>query len=224
MLTRYTKPLETAVKTANLADLAYEQLLQDILALDLRPGDVVQERQLAARLDMSRTPIRAALARLTHEGWISAVSPRVLEIKQLTQQDINDFFEMRTIFELRGIDELFNSRNKNVTEALRSLHACMQSIHDSFDFIDHDQQLHALLVLIKPNNRLDELWRRMKLENMRFGMMGLHSLLGDADKILAEHSMLIDALGAWKKKAAHGAMLDHLEATKRRVRRCLGMD
>ena len=57
-----------------LKDQAYEELKKLIMNEVFSPGTFLSERQLAARLDMSKTPIRSALERLESEGFV-AVSP-----------------------------------------------------------------------------------------------------------------------------------------------------
>ena len=58
------------MRQTNLSSLAYDQLLQSIVSFELVPGTALQERILADQLEMSRTPVREALRRLTHEGWV----------------------------------------------------------------------------------------------------------------------------------------------------------
>jgi DNA-binding GntR family transcriptional regulator len=47
---------------------AYEKLKADILSGELAPGFQAPEPEIAARLEMSRTPVREALIRLEAEG------------------------------------------------------------------------------------------------------------------------------------------------------------
>ena len=70
---------------ASQSAAAYERLRRAILSLDLIPGAPISERSLETMLQSSRTPIRAALARLESEGLVRregrsyAVAPIDLE-------------------------------------------------------------------------------------------------------------------------------------------------
>jgi DNA-binding GntR family transcriptional regulator len=59
--------------SGSLGEWAYHVLLEEIVFHDLRPGVALQETELAERLELSRTPVREALRRLTNEGFVSAV-------------------------------------------------------------------------------------------------------------------------------------------------------
>ncbi|MFZ8477647.1 GntR family transcriptional regulator, partial [Staphylococcus aureus] len=59
------------------SDRAYSALLDDIQTGVLAPGTVLGEVEQSARLGVSRTPLRAALARLTADGLVAQASPRV---------------------------------------------------------------------------------------------------------------------------------------------------
>ena len=50
--------------------LVEDRLREAILALDLKPGERLSERQIEARFAASRTPVRAALFRLESEGLV----------------------------------------------------------------------------------------------------------------------------------------------------------
>ena len=74
------------MRQTNLSSLAYDQLLQSIVSFELVPGTALQERILADQLEMSRTPVREALRRLTHEGWVqNSLKRNVMEVKPLTR-------------------------------------------------------------------------------------------------------------------------------------------
>ncbi|MBO3675322.1 GntR family transcriptional regulator [Streptomyces sp. NEAU-YJ-81] len=68
------------VETVSLADQAYRRLRDAIREGVLRPGEKITERDLAARLGVSPTPVREALRQLVHEKVVERVSPRALRI------------------------------------------------------------------------------------------------------------------------------------------------
>ncbi|MEV8413121.1 GntR family transcriptional regulator [Streptomyces niveus] len=68
------------METTSLADQAYQRLRFAIREGALRPGEKITERDLAARLGVSATPIREALRQLVHEKVVERVGPRSLRI------------------------------------------------------------------------------------------------------------------------------------------------
>lgn len=51
------------------SEKVYRQLKQLIVANHIKPGEILNERELADSLSVSRTPIRDALRSLEQEGW-----------------------------------------------------------------------------------------------------------------------------------------------------------
>jgi DNA-binding GntR family transcriptional regulator len=66
--------------TTSLADQAYRRLREAIHEGTLRPGEKITERDLAARLGVSATPIREALRQLVHDRVVEKTGPRSLRI------------------------------------------------------------------------------------------------------------------------------------------------
>jgi GntR family transcriptional regulator of vanillate catabolism len=66
---------------------------------EFRPGERIREIPLAARLGVSRTPLRLVLERLAHEGLLEARSKGGFVARQFTLQDIMDVIELRGVLE-----------------------------------------------------------------------------------------------------------------------------
>jgi DNA-binding GntR family transcriptional regulator len=63
-------------KQQSLTDQAYSGLRKEIITCRLRPGTEVGEQELALRLNMSKTPVRESLVRLTLEGLVESFPRR----------------------------------------------------------------------------------------------------------------------------------------------------
>ncbi|MEW2165644.1 GntR family transcriptional regulator [Streptomyces sp. NPDC007084] len=75
-----SKGVLNPVDTTSLADQAYRRLREAIAEGTLRPGEKITERDLAARLGVSPTPVREALRQLVHEKVVERAGPRSLRI------------------------------------------------------------------------------------------------------------------------------------------------
>lgn len=81
------------------SDRAYATLLDEIQSGVLRPGVVLGEVEQAARLGVSRTPLREALGRLAADGLVAQQSPRVTVVTAIEPDDIREIFEVRRALE-----------------------------------------------------------------------------------------------------------------------------
>lgn len=81
------------------SDRAYRTLLDEIQNGVLAPGTVLGEVEQAARLGVSRTPLREALGRLASDGLVVQQSPRVTVVSDVDAGDIRELFEVRRALE-----------------------------------------------------------------------------------------------------------------------------
>lgn len=66
----YKSCVSTAVERTRASDRAYATLLEEIQSGKLAPGTVLGEVDQAARLGVSRTPLREALQQLSADGLV----------------------------------------------------------------------------------------------------------------------------------------------------------
>ena len=81
------------------SDRAHAALLDEIQSGALPAGSVLGEVEQAARLGISRTPMREALRRLAADGLVVQQSPRVTVVADLDADDIRALFEIRRALE-----------------------------------------------------------------------------------------------------------------------------
>jgi DNA-binding GntR family transcriptional regulator len=84
---------------AAASDKAYEILKQRVVGGTYAPGAQLKEEHLARELEISRTPIRAALKRLVDDGLATADSGRGVRVAEWTEFDIEETFELRALLE-----------------------------------------------------------------------------------------------------------------------------
>ncbi|VCU68197.1 HTH-type transcriptional repressor CsiR [Pigmentiphaga humi] len=78
------------------AELGLREL---ILSGELTPGNRLSEPSVADRLGISRTPIRAAMARLEDEGLLELIPSGGYAVKAFTEAEIRDSVEVRGTME-----------------------------------------------------------------------------------------------------------------------------
>jgi DNA-binding GntR family transcriptional regulator len=100
------------------SDLAYETLRDDILNWRIAPGTALSETELALRLGVSRTPLRAALARLALEGLVDTSRGRTGVVPDVSVEGISELFEVREALELQAARLAARRRDPAVFAAL----------------------------------------------------------------------------------------------------------
>jgi DNA-binding GntR family transcriptional regulator len=133
---------------ATLTDLAYAQLEELIVTLQLPPGAVLSELVLSKRLNIGRTPIREALQRLSRDGLVNILPRRGILVSEINLRVQLRLLEVRRELErlmARGAAERAteDERQKfsSIAEGMRE--AAEQA--DDLAFMRFDQQLNTLI-------------------------------------------------------------------------------
>lgn len=201
---------------SNLSSLAYDQLLRRIISFDLVPGTLLQERVIADQLEMSRTPVREALRRLTFEGWVqNSFKRHAMEVKPVLAEDVKELFEIRELFELRGIERIFMSRTcRQVGAALQRLSSSLRNFGyahelDDVAYMSMDMKLHTELMNFADCVRLNRFWSQIRPEFIRLGSMVLKSDRGGRAETADEHDAIVKGVIDRRKKDVREAVRHH---------------
>lgn len=100
------------------SDAAYDRLREDILHWRLLPGTPLSEIDLAERLGVSRTPLRAALARLALEGLVDTSRGRTGVVSDVSAASITELFELREALETQAARLASRRRDAAVFDGL----------------------------------------------------------------------------------------------------------
>lgn len=95
-------------RSASLAENVYQALRAGIADGRLAPGSKITERELAAALDVSPTPVREALSKLQLEGLVERVGPRRMQIVDHPDETLHELMEVEVM--LRGAEARFAAR------------------------------------------------------------------------------------------------------------------
>jgi DNA-binding GntR family transcriptional regulator len=112
-------------QTRPLSDDAYEQLEELIVTMELAPGTLVTEQELAHRVGLGRTPVREAVLRLSKEYLIEIMPRRGLRIAPI---DIRR--QLRLVETRRALEVLV--ANHAAERANRQERAVFQSLAKAF--------------------------------------------------------------------------------------------
>ena len=107
-----------AEKVTSLANQAYEKIKHNILNLTYPPGMPLTEAMLTAELGMSRSPVRSAIQMLQAEGLIVSDYYKSMTVREITDKDITEIYQLRELLERAAFELIFDS-GKNVEYSYR---------------------------------------------------------------------------------------------------------
>lgn len=193
--------------TGSQSHLAYLALEQQIVTLKLKPGALVNERQLIELSGYGRTPVREAIQKLEWQGLV-LVRPRVgLQIAEIQPTDHKAIMAIRLKLE----PLLARLAAENADEAQRAaLLDCAKAMTaaataGNFDaFLSADKEFDEILEEACPNPFLISAVAPLQSHSRR--MWYARATVGKMDRSVSLHVAVIRAIQQGKGDAAESAM------------------
>lgn len=141
-----------------MSEVAYLELRRLILGDELHPGEQLLEQELTARLAMSPTPLRIALARLQDEGFIEIKPRHGVRVLPLSVTDSREIYEILTSLEATAAYLLAKrALSHGELAPLEQAVLNMEAAGDAMDqWATADEEFHATLVTLCGNRRLQQ--------------------------------------------------------------------
>lgn len=86
-----------------LSERAYRDLRAAIVRCEYGPGERLRVEDLSRRLEVSSSPVREALNRLTEQGFVRSIDHRGFRVAPLTVADIRDLTRVRALIEVEAL-------------------------------------------------------------------------------------------------------------------------
>ena len=179
-------------------------LRRRIIEIHYRPGAPLSEKKLAEELDVSRTPIREALIRLSQENLVTLMPHTMARVSDVNLQNLQELIYCRLIME-RGLARL---AAMNVSEAeIKELEKLGQKTlrineNDTAAYVRHDSELHRIVRKAASNSFMDNY-----LSNAQNHFTRIQYIIGHKPEKTRMHNELLNV-----KKALEDRDSDALEA------------
>lgn len=102
-------------------EVAYDEIRRRIVEWELTPGTPLSEQELASELELSRTPVREALQRLSREELVRMVRGKGAFVAEISIPDVIELFEMREALEAQASRLASRSSDSEALVAVRTL-------------------------------------------------------------------------------------------------------
>ncbi|MEJ2736009.1 MAG: GntR family transcriptional regulator [Anaerolineae bacterium] len=201
---------------------AYQRIREQITTLELAPGSVINDQQLARTLDMGLAPVREALKLLAHENLVVITPRHGLYVADVNVPDLEQLSEMRLTLEglsARLAAQRATDDDNAVLEALRQEQASTPA-EDSRRLFDVDHKFHQAIAQAAQNKYLAASLESLFGLSQRLWYLALPSL-GFLPSSVEKHLELVEAIKTRDGDQAERIMREHVKEFYAQVRKIL---
>jgi DNA-binding GntR family transcriptional regulator len=186
-------PVRRRLDQLPLADQVYKILRDAIVDGEYTPGAHLVQEVIAEQLDVSRTPVRDALIRLSHDGLLMATGSRGFMVTEVADGLAADVYQVRQLVEplaaVLALDQMSESDFQKVEE----LNHQMRAAHTPTEYYDLNREFHLALVERCPNafalQAVHLIWDQPNAR--RIARSQVEHL--DIPAMITDHELIIDA-------------------------------
>jgi DNA-binding GntR family transcriptional regulator len=194
------------------SDLLRRRIADEIITGTHAPGARLDERELAARFGLSRTPVREALRQLAAIGLAELRPHRGVIVARPDQVHLAESFELMA--DLESLCTSYAATRMSAAErrALESCHLGSGELvrhGDRERYAAHNVALHVLIYRGSHNRTLEEMAQAMRRRLAPY-RRGQFAVLGRLALSFAEHNRVVSAIVRGEAAAAAAAMHAHV--------------
>ncbi|MBW7922467.1 MAG: GntR family transcriptional regulator [Rubellimicrobium sp.] len=200
----------------------YETLRREIISLDLPPGAIIDEQQLSQRFNLSRTPIREAMVRLTAEGLVTTLPNRATMVSQIDFLNLAQFLDALSLM-YRVTTRLaapgHRAADIAAIRALQEDYRAAVAARDVVAMLEVNRDFHLRIAEAGGNRHFTEFFARLLDEGMRL-LRIYYSSFHDAlpTRFVDEHDAMIAAIAARDADGAERLAAAHADQIARQIR------
>lgn len=195
----------------DLKNRVYRQLKDRLITCKYMPGSVINESQLAAEFELSRTPIREALYRLEQDGFVQIMPKKGILVTDITVQDVLFVFQARV--EIEPLALKMSSPFLAQKELEQFLNIFSYDEPDLEKAFWQDMEMHAYLVNHCGNSFIIDMMQKVFALSCRISIAS-NQTLQKIENARTEHQDILKKLLVGRDDAAAGLLRQHLENCK----------
>lgn len=211
------------IKQTHLSDQVYVQVRERILSRVIQIDQLIQVDEIAAELQVSRTPVLDAIKRLASEGLVEIKARRGTYVKGISEQDLHEIFQMREALELFAARHVIAGHRH--AESVARMEEAMDSMsvetgsdtfHDHVAFTASDKAFHSTLIAACDNQRMSVAYDNLNIY-LHVMRSHLYQDLLTPPKVHHEHAGILEGIKKKDYAIAERAITTHLADVRTRI-------
>jgi GntR family transcriptional regulator, rspAB operon transcriptional repressor len=196
-----------------LRDQVYSVLRERILTGHIPPGGTIDDKEIAAELGISRTPVREAIKKLSDEHLVDVIAQSGTRASRIDRHEVRQAYLIRRALEMESAGQAASLMSEAHLEALNAIYKTHERLLEQKRFVDAittDDHFHRYIAGI---SNLGRLWTMVEISKAQLDRCR-HIMVprpGEPELTLKHHRDVIKGLQS-SPEAAREAMAKHLDA------------
>ncbi|MFA5902552.1 MAG: GntR family transcriptional regulator [Desulfobacula sp.] len=199
------------MKTESLRTKVYRSLRLDIVSGKIRGGTRITENEIASSLNVSRTPVREALQKLSQEKLLMAIPKAGYMVEDLSDNEIQDLFTTRMEIEQiafqKAIDNITVEELKNLDDNLEKTKIAIRGKED-FKITELDIGFHSIIYKASRSKSLFTVCKNLSDQTIKY-RHALNLVQNLWNELLQEHIKIYQTLITKDKEKTIQAVSQH---------------
>ncbi|MGI9499479.1 MAG: GntR family transcriptional regulator [Geminicoccaceae bacterium] len=198
----------------SLVSQVFKILKDMIVAITLKPGELISEKEVAEALGASKTPVREAVIRLEDMGLVEVVPKSGTYVTPIRLDRYIEACFIRLQLETGAVRRA--AERQGGFEGIIRLEACIREQEDALaakehvDFFRLDETFHRTLFEIAGIPGVWDVLNQSKAELDRIRHMKRIHKISRADEVIQEHKAIAKAVREHDPEAAEQALIEHI--------------
>lgn len=208
-------PQTRKIPRSSARDMVYARLRDWIVRGPLEPGETIRDVDVAARLGVSRTPVREALVRLEQDGLVEFLPGRWTRVAQLRYEEAEHLYAVGGALDALAA-RLATERltERDLGELERAI-GRLQETPEPSELQSADEEFHDMYMRVAGNPVLSEMFQQIVMELRRLERVNFRDPL-TPDVAYREHAAILAGFRARDpERAARAALANWMNAWPR---------
>lgn len=197
-----------------MSEFIYDSLKETIIMNEFKANQRINEKEIADRFHVSRTPVREAVLRLAAEGFVKIDSYRRAIVKEISFEELGEILQVLGALDCLAVGLALGQitpkevmKLENITEKMEKVCA-LKSVEK---FIELNASFHDELWKSVPNKFLVEILNfvRDKKERYSYARLFAYKKPGFLEKSMKHHRALMRAIKARDKDKLQTLIVEH---------------
>jgi DNA-binding GntR family transcriptional regulator len=130
---------------ATLSETIYQSLKKAVIDGDIKPGQRLQEKEIAALYNTSSTPVREAFFRLAAEKYLVINARKEVLVQDTTREEVRELYEIVRALDILALRKVMTALPDDDIRELREMTEELGRFHDADDhqrYLEQNLRIH----------------------------------------------------------------------------------